>query len=278
VRQQTSILLVGLGLMSLAGPARATDCTKDTDCPGELVCDDGQCVDPAPACESNSDCQGGQLCVQGVCVDMVAGGAVFLTEDEEERLDNRLDGVRVVCVLGGWATWMAPAGFLAASVLSGYDEDYRMMALGFALGGIGMLALGAPVMTASGTMIRRITDDLGLPQRQLALRTVGWVFTGVTLGLAAVGTIAIAVEPDWVSGSPGRRVVAATLPLTMLTTIPAAILLGLDVGKRRKHLIDHVRVVTPRFGSADRPAPGITLIPLVALSPDSATLGIAGRW
>jgi hypothetical protein len=58
-------ILVG----AFASPARA-DCTKDTDCKGDRVCEQGRCVFPTSApgdCTKDTDCKGDRVCVRGEC-------------------------------------------------------------------------------------------------------------------------------------------------------------------------------------------------------------------
>lgn len=45
------------------------DCVRDSDCPGELFCDNGECVEGE--CERDADCPAGQVCLlaAGVCVE-----------------------------------------------------------------------------------------------------------------------------------------------------------------------------------------------------------------
>jgi hypothetical protein len=60
-------LVVGL---AVSGQARA-DCTKDTECKGDRVCQKGRCVDapagPAGRCSVDTDCPGNQVCTDGKC-------------------------------------------------------------------------------------------------------------------------------------------------------------------------------------------------------------------
>jgi hypothetical protein len=62
------ILAVVGALGALAADARAGGCEKDTDCKGERVCVQGQCVAQGPqACQKDSDCPGDQVCERGGC-------------------------------------------------------------------------------------------------------------------------------------------------------------------------------------------------------------------
>jgi len=66
-----------LGALLFAQSASA-QCTRDTECKRDRVCENGRCVDPPaspPAvqpvtggCTSNADCKGGRVCNNGVCV------------------------------------------------------------------------------------------------------------------------------------------------------------------------------------------------------------------
>jgi hypothetical protein len=52
--------------------ARADECTRDKDCPGQHVCSEGQCKDessepPGRVCEIASDCPPDQTCHEGRC-------------------------------------------------------------------------------------------------------------------------------------------------------------------------------------------------------------------
>jgi hypothetical protein len=77
---------VVLASLSMSKPAYAQGgCSKDTDCKGTRVCEDGRCVEPPSAaaepppapvpapCQKDTDCGGDLVCENSVCV--VAGSA-----------------------------------------------------------------------------------------------------------------------------------------------------------------------------------------------------------
>ncbi|MFY0533250.1 hypothetical protein [Nannocystis pusilla] len=76
---QTSILLTALTLgFAIPWTEPTCDCnphpdddpcTYDSDCYGDQVCVDHECVDPPPECKWDSDCHGDQVCVDYECVD-----------------------------------------------------------------------------------------------------------------------------------------------------------------------------------------------------------------
>jgi len=61
--------IIVAALLAIATPASA-DCTKDTDCKGDRVCDAGVCRAPAvvASCRNDKDCAGALVCEQHVCV------------------------------------------------------------------------------------------------------------------------------------------------------------------------------------------------------------------
>lgn len=63
-------LVLGVGLMfGVTGcPSTGTECTANDDCPDGQICQDGDCVVPAPECTTSEDCSNGQVCQDGECV------------------------------------------------------------------------------------------------------------------------------------------------------------------------------------------------------------------
>src|SRR5689334_15167401 len=59
------------------GEGEGEGCTSDADCTAPLVCDvgSGNCVDGGGNCTTNSDCFGDQVCNDGTCVDGGGGCA-----------------------------------------------------------------------------------------------------------------------------------------------------------------------------------------------------------
>jgi len=50
----------------------AVECLSAEDCEGELLCEDGACVEPpAPECAVDGDCEAGEVCTDGTCVEYV---------------------------------------------------------------------------------------------------------------------------------------------------------------------------------------------------------------
>lgn len=57
-------------------PSPKRGCTKDSDCEGERICENGACVQAPPpptqpkrGCSKDSDCKGNRICEKGVCVE-----------------------------------------------------------------------------------------------------------------------------------------------------------------------------------------------------------------
>jgi hypothetical protein len=73
LREGAGIVAALLGLVLGASPARA-DCTKDSECKGDRICDKGACVDakPASACSTDKDCKGDLVCNDGHCASPAA--------------------------------------------------------------------------------------------------------------------------------------------------------------------------------------------------------------
>jgi hypothetical protein len=68
-------ILALLLVTAMASPARA-DCTKDTDCKGDRICDAGRCVAPKPqACSKDTDCAGSEVCDHDQCTDLTSAAA-----------------------------------------------------------------------------------------------------------------------------------------------------------------------------------------------------------
>lgn len=55
-----------------------TQCSADSDCAGDLLCDNHQCVmpplDQIPQCHQHADCHGDLVCVSGECQPLEGGG------------------------------------------------------------------------------------------------------------------------------------------------------------------------------------------------------------
>lgn len=62
-------------------PAPAPGCRNDTECKGDRICENGQCVSPdvpkqtGPPCASDSDCPGNDICADGHCTAPPASAA-----------------------------------------------------------------------------------------------------------------------------------------------------------------------------------------------------------
>lgn len=51
----------------------AVECLSAEDCEGDLLCEDGACVQPPePECAADGDCAPGEVCTEGACVEYVA--------------------------------------------------------------------------------------------------------------------------------------------------------------------------------------------------------------
>lgn len=69
-------LTFGMAFLGQPSDVLAGGCEKDTDCKGDRVCDNGNCVapggatapPPAAGCTKDTDCQAGAYCVSGACV------------------------------------------------------------------------------------------------------------------------------------------------------------------------------------------------------------------
>jgi hypothetical protein len=84
VSSRSAVAMAVLAFVATSRPAYAQGgCSKDTDCKGTRVCEDGRCVEPpqpgaepAPAliaCQKDTDCDGDLVCENRVCV--VGGSA-----------------------------------------------------------------------------------------------------------------------------------------------------------------------------------------------------------
>lgn len=70
--------LSALALLALVVGSRVAraDCSKDSECKGERICDGGHCAAPKPrACSMDTECPGNQLCAQDHCVESPATAA-----------------------------------------------------------------------------------------------------------------------------------------------------------------------------------------------------------
>ena len=63
----------GLTLLAVGADVDAAGCLKDTDCKGNRVCQQGQCIDPTKvdptqkACTKDTDCPGDEICTNKAC-------------------------------------------------------------------------------------------------------------------------------------------------------------------------------------------------------------------
>jgi hypothetical protein len=111
------VFLLGCFLPSWAwaekqGNAQKEGCTKDTDCKGSRICEDGKCVEPSTAptekteedCSKDTDCKGTRICENGKCVeggtepaaaDKKVGGSASVGKGEMVGGKGTLDSMAV---------------------------------------------------------------------------------------------------------------------------------------------------------------------------------------
>jgi len=120
----------------------APGCARDTDCPGEQVCRDGNCgapVEPVTpmGCVRDVDCKGDRICVSGECVTPGEGGVKLpsLAEYKDEPMTGEPNWMLGYLQVSGllqihsWGRWVGnnpdgmlddgPEGDLSANVWGG---------------------------------------------------------------------------------------------------------------------------------------------------------------
>jgi hypothetical protein len=270
------ILLPVVTLLGVTSVARA-ECDKDTDCPGDEICEEGRCADVGSGtCGGDEDCLGGQICVSGTCIELRPEGEGILRADDP-RLDwvqRRHRGSQLMAAAGAFPLWMGQ-GFTVASMITTSDPDDRQLARGFAVAGLASAGVGAIVVSGAAGLARSTTTELGIPPRPRTLWILAWIFEGVSLGLAATGMVVLLSDAELDSGSVAQGVAFRTLSFSSLTGIAGSIMLGIEVGLARKHLRNHVYTLSQR---AAKPGSRVDIAPFIAPTPRAVTAGIVGRW
>lgn len=155
----------------VAPVAARADCTKDTDCGGPSVCEDGQCVSASGAEE------------EGVTVRYAAGARTGVSASSGWALPGAIIGV------------IGALGVAALSLASELRSDDRQPSLLLEGGAAVLLAAAGPVAFAGGRSARS-SGATGIT----ALRVLGWVFYGITLGVDAIVLLVRAGDVDIAPG------------------------------------------------------------------------------
>ena len=225
-----------LALVSLA----FADCSKDTDCKGDRICERGACTDAEePRASSKRS-----------------------TRSRDVGAAERAHGGSLANGIVGWS--LTGQGALFSLTGSGLGLAQAGTGVSVAVGGVGLLSLAVagPVAGASGGRARAGLRALGEQPGPPGLRIAGWSCygTGMLLGAVAIG---VGLDGDSAGGAIG-----------LLATIPAAIgptLLLVDAGRDRATLGAELEVL----GAGPPP---LQVVPTAWVSPDGGGVGFSATW
>ena len=231
-------------------------------------------MEPDPVGEKDTDCKGDRICVEEECVDPPAGSAV--TAPTEPRADPHelryaRSAIGQSAGLGGLGWGLGGAGFvsgLAAVGLGIADEDGWQGAAGAS---ILLFGVAVPIAGGSGARARAGLARIGVPSHGAGGRITAWIFyiSGMTFAAAAIGLGIADVD--------GAGETTGAAAIMMLST--SLIIMQVDAGRDRSLLKHSVR----EFASTATPIrPRIAGVgPWVGRGADGSTragVGLSGTW
>lgn len=237
-----------LSVALLATPAWA-GCTKDTECKGDRVCEQGACVDPQAAAPA---------VVPPTEVAERPSAAALASAANHEADANA--GIAWGWVLGG-----ASVAFGAVAVTGSVAEWYSPTPE--ILGGLalGSAAFGGPIAAGGGNQARRGLRLLNAPTPGEGLRVTGWILYGSGMAIGAGSVIA------GISGAGSEAAVPGAIGLVSGAT--GIVLLEADAGNARR-MLEEAR----SFYAAAEPERRIVLLPTVAPTRDGGLVGLVGQF
>lgn len=232
--------VVALSLLTVAPPVFA-GCETDMDCKGDRVCEQGACVDPAPAA--------GPATPAFDARSASAPSARGLTDLQRLEL-RRARGKATVGYVGAGLT-----AALGAVTLATWEETGTAMAFGSAA--LLAASVTAPVAASGGSQARRVAREAGGYPPGAGLPVVAWIGYGLAVA-NGLGLIALAASDAEIDVALGASTVAlgtvSTLGLAIDATTSASEVqrsLQLRTGMRRRPTL-HVAPIAGMGGQGGR--------------------------